>query len=1598
MCTARMMQVKASPLSCAAMAALFLSFSVRAADYDWNGSSSGDWGTDANWSASPVWGDQANMLFYATDAGNLSTFLGESARTISSLTFNSNATSTVRIRLASTSGGTEARDLNLGSDMVAPVITVDAGSSAIHYLGEAGGNVVLLNNLTVTQNGSANVHITRPVTGSYGITKEGTGGLRLLAANTYTGKTLVKQGSIVIASAAGLGEEPVSFVADQLTLDGGWLTTSVNITSLGNRGITLGAGGGGLGPFNNITLTLDTPIAGVGMLSKVGSGTVVLTGDNTYSGGTTVDSYILHAGHDNALGTGAVTFNSTATRLVIANSVTLTNSITINGGTGVAGRGLIENGGAGGNATLSNGTLTITGNASAGGHFASTGTGGSLTIACPIIASVTPSFRIGTGIFSGGGSYANFTIGQGTIRLGADNGLSTSATLSIASSAAANLDLAGFNQQLVGITQSYSSQIGNNSGAGVSTLTTTGTSVYSGLIRDTLGTDGGKVALTVDGGALTLFGANSYTGPTTISAGTLQLGNAGLNGSLSPSSAISVAENALFTINQTDTVTQGADFSSAAITGAGGFTQAGTGTTALTAANSYTGPTTVSAGTLQLGNGGTSGSLNTASALSVAENARFAVNRSDLVTQGTAFSGAALTGAGGFTQAGTGTTILTAANSYTGPTTVSAGILQLGAANTLPTSSPVILGSGTLALGGFANAAGALTVTGTAKIDLGTSGSLSFADSSGATWTGNLVLTGTRGATTLRFGTDASALTPDQLSRISCNGKNVYLDASGYLTEGSAYGFYWDGNGTVSGFGTAAGTWAAPTISQWSFSEDGTATPEASATTFTFLPVNFGTASAGLAAGTITVSGTVEAGSLQFGSASEAIILSGGSIILADTSALTVNTTTGTVSSVLAGAATALSKAGDGTLVLSGANTYTGATTINDGILGIANALALQNSPLDTAGSVTGSDTTGMRAAVTSLTLGGLTGDKDLSALFSTVAGGYESLAGIALNVPTGAELIYAGAIANGAAGMTLTKKGAGTQTLTGANTSTGNLQIEAGTLKLGGNDRLSSASGLEIAANAPASATLDLDGFDQTLARLVYQGVNSSGELTVIGQAGSTLTVTALIDTAIGPGGAISATRTVTADFSGLDAFVWNGSGYNFRIGPEGNSNTAANPGTSTVLLGRENSLTAAAIRLGHKGLSNHGGTSLMSLGQTNVLHADTLSIGASGRSFATLNFRTGLTTPWTKIRGKNGTSALASWDVGKVATYATATVKDWTATVDFTGGELDAAVGALRLGMADTGAQADRAGVQNSFFNMQKGVLEVTTLSLGLLLGSGSVASSRTFIGNGTFTLNHADGIVKAESVILGTKNNSLTVKSGAVAAANGVFNLQAGTLEAKTIGCGAQTGPGDTTQAFNFSGGTVRNLANNDLSIANAPVNLIGSGTRVFEATEGRSITVADTAVINGDGGFTKAGAGTLALAATNTYTGVTRVEAGTLQLGADDAMATNSVVVLAGGTLAVGNFENELGLLEITGSAMLDLGDGTGSLSFPDCSAALWTGTLSLTGRLGKTTLRFGTSATALTPGQLERITFKGHSVKITEEGYIVWTPGTLVRFH
>ena len=134
-----------------------------------------------------------------------------------------------------------------------------------------------------------------------------------------------------------------------------------------------------------------------------------------------------------------------------------------------------------------------------------------------------------------------------------------------------------------------------------------------------------------------------------------------------------------------------------------GLDKLGAGTLTLTATNAYTGATTVTAGTLELGNGGATGALSSASAITIAGGATFAVNQSDTVTQGPDFG--SIAGAGTFEQNGAGRTELTLANTHAGPTNVNAGNLQVGVAGAGSTDSSLV----TVASGATLSGTGTIT-------------------------------------------------------------------------------------------------------------------------------------------------------------------------------------------------------------------------------------------------------------------------------------------------------------------------------------------------------------------------------------------------------------------------------------------------------------------------------------------------------------------------------------------------------------------------------------------------------------------------------------------------------------------------------------------------------------------------------------------------------------------------------------------------------------------------------------------------------------------------------------------------------------------------
>lgn len=233
-------------------------------------------------------------------------------------------------------------------------------------------------------------------------------------------------------------------------------------------------------------------------------------------------------------------------------------------------------------------------------------------------------------------------------------------------------------------------------------------------------------------GIFFLLGTNTYSSGlagTIITGGTLVLGDGGTSGSIT--SNVSDGLGGTFAVDRSDTYTYGGQ-----ISGLGAFVQAGTGTTILTGTNSYSGGTTIFSGTLQIGNGGTAGSITG----NVLDEGMFAI---DLSSTPYTFAGN-ITGLGGFSQIGTGTTVLTGANAYFGPTLVTAGKLQAGAVDTFsPNSANIVSLGAILDLNNLSQIIGSLS--GAGNVTLGSATLTTGGDGTSTIFTG--AISGTGGLT-----------------------------------------------------------------------------------------------------------------------------------------------------------------------------------------------------------------------------------------------------------------------------------------------------------------------------------------------------------------------------------------------------------------------------------------------------------------------------------------------------------------------------------------------------------------------------------------------------------------------------------------------------------------------------------------------------------------------------------------------------------------------------------------------------------------------------------------------------------------------------------
>jgi fibronectin-binding autotransporter adhesin len=534
---------------------------------------------------------------------------------------------------------------------------------------------------------------------------------------TYSGATLINAGILQAGSMTGLSPKSAFTVNATLDPDG----FSNTIGSLAGTGTVLNNGEflatltvGNDNTNSTFSGVLENGTSALALI-KSGTGTLTLAGGNTYTGGTTISAGTLQLGNGGT--TGSITGNVIDNGVLAfdrSNSVTFAGVISGTGSVAQIGTGTMILTGSNtytGGTTISAGTLqlgnggttgSITGNVIDNGILAFDRSD-SVTFAGAIsgTGSVT---QIGTGttILTGSNTYTgSTTISAGTLQAGSASALSQNSEFTVNSI----LDLHGFSSTIGSLS---GTGIVSNNGATAAALTVgndNASTTFGGVLQN--GTS--ALQLTKSGtGTLTLTGNNTYTGGTTISAGTLQLGNGGTSGSITGN----VIDNGVLSFDRSDSVTF-----AGTISGTGSVTQIGTGTTILTGSNTYTGGTTISAGRLQLGNGQTTGSI-TGNAI---DNGILAFDRSDSVT----FAGA-ISGTGSVTQTGTGTTILTGNNTYTGGTTISAGTLQLGNGGTTGSITGNVIDNGVLAFnrsdlvtfGGVISGTGSLVKQGAGTLTL----------------------------------------------------------------------------------------------------------------------------------------------------------------------------------------------------------------------------------------------------------------------------------------------------------------------------------------------------------------------------------------------------------------------------------------------------------------------------------------------------------------------------------------------------------------------------------------------------------------------------------------------------------------------------------------------------------------------------------------------------------------------------------------------------------------------------------------------------------------------------------------------------------------
>jgi autotransporter-associated beta strand protein len=718
--------------------------------------------------------------------------------------------------------------------------------------------------------------------------------------------------------------------------------------------------------------------------------------------------------------------------------------------------------------------------------------------------------------------------------------------------------------------------------------------------------------------------------------------------------------------------------------------------------------------------------------------------------------------------------------------------------------------------------------------------------------------------------------------------------------------------------------------------------------------------SLGASTGNLTFNG----GTLQLGqtiaSTTRNYVINSGKTAVIDlqSNSLTDSGTINSVGTTNTSTADGLSIIGTGTLTLNGTNTFTGQTVINNaaGTLTLGSALALQNSTLNYNTGILSFGT------LTAATFGGLAGNQGI-ALTNTAT------AAVALSVGgNNASTTYSGVLSGTGS---LTKNGSGNLILSGTNTYSGSTGVNnAGTLTLTGVIGGGTSQGF-VTVNP--GATLTVNGGSLTASGLTINetaavanvnvtgggSINASGGTITVGgdngASGAILTVTSGTVTAnvlnIGRNGG-STSGLVSGDvggglvLNGTSAVVDVATTIGDGISVNANSNANIYVGAGTLNVGGLTTVT-----------ENNARSSVLEVTGTGVFN------GSGGVQLGGI-----YQNPTAELLMKGGVANVSGITFGAAISNASAGAANI----------LEALGGSLYIG--STGLVQGSTGANPVTPTINLGGAAVATAptlaasaswssSLGMTLtnsSSGAVATIQTADSSGAAqnitlsgVLGGTGGLIKtgAGTLFLNSSGNTYT----------GVTNISGGTLN---INSEYALG-GANYSGLIFNGGTLQyasTLLNAVTDVSTKPVTILAGGGTID--TNGNTISFANSIGNSGTGGLTKAGLGVLNVSG-GTYTGPTNILAGTLSSIISNGLATGSAYNVSGGTLDASAFTNTIAGLTVTSGGTLDLGIGN---LLTDTGTASLAGILNLSGTVGSLTspielLSYSSETGAFTPGTI-----------------------------